>query len=474
MRSRRATTWWPSPCPPAPDGSMKRALVTGATGMLGGYVVERLLAGGLVACAGSCGTRRGAVGRGARARQVVRGRRDRRRVACAPPPRGCDAIVPRRGGHRAGPRLGALPARQRRGHRERRRGRGGRGQPARPREQHLGVRPRTATSRRPPTSPAAARRSPPATPTAAPSRRPSGSSWPPTPRAASGPPSCGRPMMYGRRDRQFVPRVGPVLERGAVPAGRRRHDDALPRPRPTRSPTAPCARPRPTRPAGRVYHLTNDFALTVADLVTLRRPRARPPRPRAAARPAGRGAGGVRGRWPPPWSWRAAATSRRTPRELRDADAATTRSRPSAPGGSSRWVSDRPARRRPARRRSAGGASTTGHRRARLLLEAGRLGLPLRLQRQLRGQEAVRLGHRRLRAVEDVVDQPLAVGQRLVRCSRCSGSPSGRPGTGGCRRAARRCRRSCGPRCSRRCRGSCRRPSPQVARPSGVNQSTRM
>ncbi len=74
------------------------------------------------------------------------------------------------------------------------------------------------------------------------------------------------PVMYGPRDRQFVPRVGPVLERGLFPliAGGRTtltlvHADAV---------ADGAIRAATTdRAAGRVYHLTNDFDVTVADLV---------------------------------------------------------------------------------------------------------------------------------------------------------------------------------------------------------------
>lgn len=74
------------------------------------------------------------------------------------------------------------------------------------------------------------------------------------------------PMMYGKRDRQFVPRLAPVLERGVFPliAGGRNtlslvHAHAV---------ADGAVRAVLTDAAGgRVYHLTNDFAVTVADLV---------------------------------------------------------------------------------------------------------------------------------------------------------------------------------------------------------------
>jgi nucleoside-diphosphate-sugar epimerase len=76
------------------------------------------------------------------------------------------------------------------------------------------------------------------------------------------------PVMYGVRDRQLAPRVGPVLERGVFPlvgGGRTTlslvHADAV-ADGAIRAATA-------DRAAGRVYHLTNDFDVTTADLVHL-------------------------------------------------------------------------------------------------------------------------------------------------------------------------------------------------------------
>ena len=74
------------------------------------------------------------------------------------------------------------------------------------------------------------------------------------------------PVMYGPRDRQFAPRLGPVLERGVFPlfgGGRTTltlvHADAV---------ADGAIRAATTdRAGGRVYHLANDFELTVADLV---------------------------------------------------------------------------------------------------------------------------------------------------------------------------------------------------------------
>lgn len=76
------------------------------------------------------------------------------------------------------------------------------------------------------------------------------------------------PVMYGRRDRQFVPRIAPVLQRGIFPlieGGRATFlivhagavaDGAV------RAATTDAA-------AGRVYHLTNDFDVTVAEFARL-------------------------------------------------------------------------------------------------------------------------------------------------------------------------------------------------------------
>lgn len=74
------------------------------------------------------------------------------------------------------------------------------------------------------------------------------------------------PVMYGLRDRQFIPRIGPVLDRGffPLPGGGRTtlnvvHADAVAR-------GALLALNRDSA-GGRVYHLTDDFDLTAADLV---------------------------------------------------------------------------------------------------------------------------------------------------------------------------------------------------------------
>jgi 2-alkyl-3-oxoalkanoate reductase len=74
------------------------------------------------------------------------------------------------------------------------------------------------------------------------------------------------PMMYGRRDRQFAPRLGPLLERGLFP---------LPGGGTTTLPlvhahavAAGAFRAAVTDEAGgRVYHLTDDFRVTGADVV---------------------------------------------------------------------------------------------------------------------------------------------------------------------------------------------------------------
>jgi nucleoside-diphosphate-sugar epimerase len=74
------------------------------------------------------------------------------------------------------------------------------------------------------------------------------------------------PLMYGKRDRQLVPRLGPVLERGWFPlvAGGTTtltlvHADSV-----AEGAIRAAATPEA---AGRVYHLTNDFDVTAADLV---------------------------------------------------------------------------------------------------------------------------------------------------------------------------------------------------------------
>lgn len=74
------------------------------------------------------------------------------------------------------------------------------------------------------------------------------------------------PVMYGPRDRQFAPRIGPVLERGIFPligGGKTTltlvHADSV---------ADGAIRAATTdRAGGRVYHLTNDFDVTVAELV---------------------------------------------------------------------------------------------------------------------------------------------------------------------------------------------------------------
>ncbi|HZD06237.1 MAG TPA: NAD(P)-dependent oxidoreductase [Longimicrobiales bacterium] len=73
------------------------------------------------------------------------------------------------------------------------------------------------------------------------------------------------PVMYGVRDRQFMPRIGPVLERGVFPlveGGRATlalvHADSV-------ADGVVRALERDGA-AGRIYHLTNDFEVTVADL----------------------------------------------------------------------------------------------------------------------------------------------------------------------------------------------------------------
>lgn len=74
------------------------------------------------------------------------------------------------------------------------------------------------------------------------------------------------PVMYGRGDRQFVPRVAPVLSRGVFPligGGRTTlplvHADAVA--------DGALRAARFEGASGRVYHLTSDFAVSVAALV---------------------------------------------------------------------------------------------------------------------------------------------------------------------------------------------------------------
>ena len=74
--------------------------------------------------------------------------------------------------------------------------------------------------------------------------------------------------MYGRWDRQFLPRIGPVLERGFFPlvGGGEAvlslvHASAVAQGAMLAAQTDPAC--------GRIYHLTNDFPVTVRDLVAL-------------------------------------------------------------------------------------------------------------------------------------------------------------------------------------------------------------
>jgi nucleoside-diphosphate-sugar epimerase len=74
------------------------------------------------------------------------------------------------------------------------------------------------------------------------------------------------PMMYGCRDRQLVPRVAPILSRGLFPlvdGGRARlnlvHADAVA--------LGIVAAGTSDRAGGRIFHLTDDFPLPVRDLV---------------------------------------------------------------------------------------------------------------------------------------------------------------------------------------------------------------
>ncbi len=99
------------------------------------------------------------------------------------------------------------------------------------------------------------------------------------------------PMMYGKGDRQFVPRVARALAAGVFPlvAGGR-NTLALVHARSVADGAVRAA--LTTAAGGRVYHLANDFAITVADLVRLAADglgrRVRTPRvPLAIARLAG-------------------------------------------------------------------------------------------------------------------------------------------------------------------------------------------
>lgn len=74
------------------------------------------------------------------------------------------------------------------------------------------------------------------------------------------------PMMYGKRDRQFAPRVGPALQRGLFPlVGGGRTTMSLVH---AHAVADGAVRAALTDAAGgRVYHLTNDFDVTGAELV---------------------------------------------------------------------------------------------------------------------------------------------------------------------------------------------------------------
>ncbi len=74
------------------------------------------------------------------------------------------------------------------------------------------------------------------------------------------------PVMYGRRDRQFAPRVGPVLERGLFPLfGGGQTTLSLVHARSVAEGAVLAG--GADRPAGRVYHLTEDVPITVEELV---------------------------------------------------------------------------------------------------------------------------------------------------------------------------------------------------------------
>ena len=100
---------------------------------------------------------------------------------------------------------------------------------------------------------------------------------------------------------------------------------------------------------------------------------------------------------------------------------------------------------------------------------AQRGGALLGLEHQLCREEAVLLGHGGLGCRAAGAGRTAAASRR-TRCGACRGD---RPGTGDWRRADRRCRCSCAPRCTPSVPRMTSRPSPQLARPSGVYQSQR-
>ena len=242
---------------------MKRALVTGATGMLGGYVVERLLAGGWSVRGLVRDLSRAhaveALGAQAFVGDVTSG--DAVRAAAT----GCDAIVHAAaaigpGSHWETFRAGNVVATE---------NVVAAAQAAGSRLVHVSStsvlgRDRYFASPTDESAPLPA----------LPARDAYGRSKQEAERLVLAAHASGRiwatvvrpPMMYGRRDRQFTPRLAPLLERGVFPlvAGGRNtlslvHAHAV---------ADGAVRAVLTdRAGGRVYHLTNDFAVTVADLV---------------------------------------------------------------------------------------------------------------------------------------------------------------------------------------------------------------
>jgi 2-alkyl-3-oxoalkanoate reductase len=75
------------------------------------------------------------------------------------------------------------------------------------------------------------------------------------------------PMMYGKRDRQFVPRLSVLLARGVFPlvAGGRQNTLSLVHAQAVADGAVRAA--RTDAAGGRLYHLTDDFPVTMADLV---------------------------------------------------------------------------------------------------------------------------------------------------------------------------------------------------------------
>ncbi len=76
------------------------------------------------------------------------------------------------------------------------------------------------------------------------------------------------PVMYGRHDRQFLPRIAPLLRRGIFPLIGGGHTTLTVVHASSVADGAVRAATRFTA-GGKIYHLTNDFELTLADFVAL-------------------------------------------------------------------------------------------------------------------------------------------------------------------------------------------------------------